>query len=94
MWTVGASFPEACAFVTGVDAALRGQLLIGFQPWLVERTGSDRPELAFPSLVFRHAFSDRSLELSTLTPDDNARASALLFALLDEYFEGVEETCG
>lgn len=93
MWTIHASFLEACAFVSGFDAAMHGKVLVGFRPWLVARTGSDRPELAFPSLVFQHAFPDLPSDLRALAPDDDARATGALFALLDEYFKESGMNC-
>jgi hypothetical protein len=85
MWTWDGTFGEAVSLISGFDAAGDGGLLAGFRPWLLERTGNPRPELAWPSLIFEYAFPDVRHEHRSRSTEEDAIATKALFALLDEY---------
>jgi len=84
-WTTNGTFPEALAFVSGYDAARASSWLPGFRRWLGESLG--RPDGTIAELVLASASIQGEWPL---THDDDARATAALFARLDEYLEGRE----
>jgi len=81
--TLHGTFAEALALLTGYDAARASAYLAGFQRWLATRAGV-AAATPIAELVLRAADVPTSGDLS---PDEDARASAALFALLDEYLE-------
>lgn len=78
------NFSEACTFVSGFDAATDGGLLDGFSPGSSIGPRATRPELAWMSLVFRHAFPSEHPSMRATTPEDDEVAIAALFSLLDD----------
>jgi hypothetical protein len=87
MYTAQATFPEAVALVVGYDVGSEGHFLVGFQRWLGAL--SDRPELAFMSLVVRAAFGAQA-SIGALTPVQDRQATAQLFTMLDSYLAELE----
>ena len=85
MFTLCDTYAEACSLIAGFNAGSGGDLLAGFQPWLLERTGNRRPELAWPSLVFEYAFPDENADKRVRSIEQNSAATEALFTLLDEF---------
>jgi len=81
-WTTNGTFPEALAFVAGYDAARASSWLPGFRRWLAETL--KRPEGSLAELVLGSAGIDGDMPNGAA---DEARATAALFALLDEYLD-------
>ena len=82
-WTTNGTFTEALAFVAGYDAARASSWLPGFHRWLL--TSTNRTDGSIAELVLEAASIQ---DLPPLSPDADARASAGLFSLLDDYLEG------
>jgi hypothetical protein len=72
--TLNGTFGEALAFVVGYDAARASSYLAGFQRWLAARTGAP-PTSPIADLILAAPGVD----------GDEGRATAALFALLDEF---------
>jgi hypothetical protein len=80
--TLHGTFAEALAFVTGYDAARASAYLSGFQRWLATRTDAP-PGRSVAELVLAEAgIADAGTPLGEA---DDARATRLLFDLLDGY---------
>jgi hypothetical protein len=84
-WTANGTFPEALAFVTGYDAARAGSYLPAFQRWLARRVG--RADGSLAELVLASASLADGLPLEAA---DDARATAALFALMDDWLAATE----
>jgi len=84
-WTTNGTFPEALAFVAGYDAARASSWLPGFRRWLATSLG--RSDGTIAELLLASASIEPG---AVLTDEEDARATATLFARLDEYLDGRE----
>jgi hypothetical protein len=92
MYGLDGSYRCFTAFVSGCDAGNSRCLLIGFREWLITKVG-EGDNLIWESLVLRLTFpeKDRSPQVSSLSSEENALASATCFRLLDEFFQEREQ---
>lgn len=80
------SFGEYVAFLNGLDMGAGGRVLEGFGEWVARRVGYEGWELVWPLLVLAEARVDRPAEAwHGLSAQEDARAVAELFELLDEF---------
>ncbi|WP_405810422.1 hypothetical protein OG729_36980 [Streptomyces sp. NBC_00210] len=81
------TYAETCAFLTGYELGSEHFILKEFHSWLVLR-GKGRPELYWPLLVLCEVYEDGALpDIRYFTSEEDGRAVAILFALLEEFFE-------
>jgi hypothetical protein len=80
--TLHGTFAEALAFVTGYDAARASAYLSGFQRWLATRSGAPAGRSVAELVLAEAGIQDRG---GPLVGDDDARATATLFDLLETY---------
>jgi hypothetical protein len=81
------TFEGTCAFLDGYELGSGHRLLKEFHSWLVPR-GKGRPELYWPYLVLCEIYDDRAWpDIRYFTEQQDEEAVAVLFALLDEFFE-------
>jgi hypothetical protein len=94
MYLPGRSYPEAAAFVLGLDAGNDWCLLHGFREWVVmacsEPASLSPTNLAWSAIVLRIAFPDAPElwnpgEALKFTSDQHDRAVQELFRLLGEF---------
>jgi hypothetical protein len=81
------TYEGTCAFLDGYEQGSGCRVLKEFHEWLVAR-GKGRPELYWPLLVLCEIYCDGELpDIRHFTPEEDERAVAVLFGLLDEFIE-------
>jgi hypothetical protein len=87
MYFTPLGFDVGVAFLQGFDLACNGGVLLGFREWLIVRLGSGN-NLAWSELVLRCTFPDaENPSQRLLQPGGQQHAVALLFGLLEEFYQ-------
>jgi hypothetical protein len=86
-------FDVAAALIQGFDLASNGGLLAGFREWLIVKLGYGN-NLAWSALVLRLVFPDAESPRQCLQSAEQKHVVALLFGLLEEFWQERESPNG
>lgn len=85
MYLMSGRYGELCAFLDGMDLCSGEQIMAGFRAWMINR-GVIRPELSWWLLALEGMYSgDKPPNPKFFSEEDDRRAVAKLFDILDAY---------
>ncbi|MFJ2899655.1 hypothetical protein ACIO87_32905 [Streptomyces sp. NPDC087218] len=85
------TYEGTCAFLSGYELGSGHYFLKEFHSWLLPRR-KGRPELFWPLLVLCEVYRDGALpDIRYFTPEQDEQMVAVLFGLLDDFFNAADE---
>lgn len=90
IFVMGKTYEGTCAFLDGFEVGAARSILTDFNHWLGERGRGPR-NVYWPILVLYEIYEDGNIpDIRYLTPEEDERATSVLFDLLEEYFRDIE----